>query len=123
MRVAIVGSRNCENLKMRHLLPYLPKECTHILSGGARGVDRLARDLAEYLHIAYTEYRPDYNTFGKGAPLIRNEKIVGNAQLVLAFWDFSSAGTRYTIRHCLKKHIPVRVISIEEACGQNVDVL
>ena len=41
MKVAVVGSRN---LTINNLGDYLPKDTTEIVSGGARGIDRCARE-------------------------------------------------------------------------------
>ena len=43
MRVGIVGSRNVGNLDIEK---FLPEEIGEIVSGGARGVDTLAREYA-----------------------------------------------------------------------------
>lgn len=40
---------------------------------------------------------PDYAKNGKAAPLIRNKLIVKNAEIIIAFWDGKSRGTKFTI--------------------------
>lgn len=109
MKVAVVGSRS---LSVPDLMDYLPQETTEIISGGAQGVDRSARDCAMKNHLKLTEYLPDYRRFGKAAPLRRNITIIENADLVLAFWDGKSPGTRFVIEQCEKRGIPLRVVSI-----------
>lgn len=106
MKVAIVGSRN---LQVEHLEDYLPEDTTEIISGGARGVDRSARDYALAHHIPLVELKPEYERYGRGAPLRRNDAIVDQADLVLAFWDGSSRGTRYVIDRCRRLGVPVKV--------------
>ncbi len=95
MRLAIVGSRNiCTfDLKM-----YLPKGITEIVSGGAKGVDRLAANYAENNGLLLTEILPDYAHYGKAAPLKRNEEIAAYADEAIAFWDGHSRGTAHVIR-------------------------
>ena len=101
MKVAIVGSRTMVVL----LSEYIPEGATEIISGGARGVDTCARMYAETNGIPYREFRPDYLKYGRKAPIIRNNSIIEAADLVLAFWDGRSRGTKYMIDKCqeLKK--------------------
>lgn len=106
MRVAVIGSRG---LQVNDLGKYLPDEVTEIISGGARGVDTSAREYAMEHGLKLTEYLPEYNKYGRGAPLKRNITIIENADLVLAFWDGSSRGTKYVIENCKKRNIPLKI--------------
>ena len=106
MRVAVVGSRG---LTVERLEDYLPIDTTEIVSGGARGIDACARDYALRHGLKLTEYLPEYNRYGRGAPLKRNITIIENADLVLAFWDGISHGTKYVIDNCKQRNIPVEV--------------
>lgn len=106
MKVAIVGSRG---LQVAHLETYLPDGVTEIVSGGAKGVDTCARVYAQSHQIKLTEFLPDYKKFGRSAPLKRNISIIEYADLVLAFWDGTSHGTKFVIDNCKKRGIPVRV--------------
>ena len=106
MRVAVIGSRG---LQVNDLGKYLPDEVTEIISGGARGVDTSAREYATKHGLKLTEYLPEYNKYGRSAPLKRNITIIENADLVLAFWDGSSKGTKYVIENCKKRNIPLKI--------------
>ena len=100
MKVAVVGSRG---LSVSNLGDYLPKETTEIISGGAKGVDTSARLYAQANGIKLTEFLPDYEKYpGKIAPLKRNILIIEAADLVLAFWDGKSRGTKFVIDNCRK---------------------
>ena len=94
MKIAIIGSRN---LTAENLGEYLPPECTEIVSGGAKGIDSCAADYARTNGLILTEFLPDYQKYGRGAPLIRNKQIVDYADLVIAFWDGKSKGTKFTV--------------------------
>lgn len=107
MRVAVIGSRN---LRIDDLGKYLPENTTEIVSGGARGIDSDARKYAEENSIPLTEFLPEYKRFGKGAPLKRNLQIIEYADMVLAFWDGKSHGTKFVIDHCHELDVPVQVI-------------
>jgi hypothetical protein len=111
VKVAIIGSRG---LKVENLERYLPVETTEIVSGGAIGIDTCAREYALAHSIKLTEFLPQYNTYGRSAPLKRNITIIEYSDLVLAFWDGKSRGTRFVIDNCKKRGIPVRVFVPEQ---------
>lgn len=106
MRVAVIGSRS---LEVENLQDYSPEETTAIVSGGARGVDASARAYALAHGIPLLEFLPEYEKYGRGAPLRRNIVILQNADLVLAFWDGRSRGTAFVIRECRRRGLPCRV--------------
>ena len=107
MRVAIVGSRS---LTISNLGNFLPENTTEIISGGARGIDTCAREYALSNGIPLREFLPDYERYGRRAPLVRNFSIVDHADYVLAFWDGKSRGTVHTLRYCIEKNLPHRIV-------------
>ena len=110
MKVAVVGSRS---LKIENLEKYLPPETTEIVSGGARGIDQCARRYAKRNGIKLTEFLPDYDTYGRSAPLRRNIQIIDYSDLVLAFWDGVSPGTGFVVTKCKERHTPCKVYKIK----------
>ena len=106
MKVAVIGSRG---LYVDHLEDYLPEGVTEIVSGGAKGIDTCAKDYALRHGLKLTEFLPEYEKYGRGAPLRRNITIIEYADFVLAFWDGRSRGTKYVIDNCKKRNIPVAV--------------
>ena len=106
MKVAVIGSRG---LNVSNLGDYLPQDTTEIISGGAKGIDSCAREYALAHGIKLTEFLPEYEKYGRAAPLKRNITIIENADLVLAFWDGRSKGTRFVIDNCRKMGVQVRV--------------
>ncbi len=111
MVVAIIGSRNC---KKRIPEAWVPKSTTRIISGGARGTDRMARIFALEHHILIHEILPDYRRYGRRAPLLRNDEIIARADLVIAIWDGSSRGTRYVIDRCKTIGKPLMVYALQD---------
>ena len=69
MKIAIVGSRS---ITVNNLGDYLPENTTEIVSGGAIGVDRSARNYAKTHNIKLKEFLPEYERYGRSAPLKRN---------------------------------------------------
>lgn len=106
MRVAVIGSRG---LTVDDLGKYLPEGTTEIVSGGARGIDTCAREYAVSHGIKLTEFLPEYEKFGRGAPLKRNITIIENSDIILAFWDGSSHGTKFVIDKCREMGVEVGV--------------
>ena len=99
MKVAVIGSRG---LYVSDLERYLPEETEEIVSGGAMGVDTCAAAYAEDNGLKLTVIRPEYDKYGKSAPIKRNIQIVEYADLVVAFWDGQSRGTKFVIDYCEK---------------------
>lgn len=106
MKVAVIGSRN---LNVMELQLYLPKNTTEIVSGGARGIDSCAKNYAINNNIKLTEFLPDYKKYGKSAPLIRNIEIINYTDVILAFWDGKSRGTKYVIENAKKINKQINV--------------
>ena len=110
MKIAIIGSRG---LTVTNLQSFLPTECTEIVSGGAKGIDECAAKFANENGIPLTVFLPEYNRYGRGAPLKRNLQIIEYADEIIAFWDGSSRGTKYVIDQCKRLGKPVAVHIIE----------
>lgn len=106
MKVAVIGSRG---LSVGDLSRYLPENTTEIVSGGAKGVDTSAREYALAHEIKLTEFLPEYTKYGRSAPLKRNITIIKYSDIVLAFWDGKSRGTKFVIDNCRKLGVEVRV--------------
>lgn len=106
MKVAIIGSRN---LKVNNLGEYLPIGVTEIVSGGAKGIDTCAKIYALKNNIKLTEFLPEYEKYGKRAPLIRNLEIIDYADEVITFWDGASHGTKYVIDNCRNRSKKIKI--------------
>ena len=87
----------------------LPKTTTKIITGGANGIDRSAREYARKHHILVEEILPAYDLYGKKAPLVRNDIIIQRSNGVFVFWDGKSRGSAYVIRECKKRNVFCRV--------------
>lgn len=106
MKVAVIGSRSITAYPLEDIIP---ADTTEIISGGARGVDTLARQYALLHDIPFTEIRPDDARYSKGAPLRRNMEIIARADMVIALWDGKSTGTAQVIAECRKTGKPLIV--------------
>ena len=70
---------------MNDLEKYLPEGTDEIVSGGALGVDTCARKYAEKAGIKLTEFLPEYEKYGRRAPILRNIQIIDYSDTVIAF--------------------------------------
>ena len=104
MKILIAGSRNFEEFDLSKCVP---DDAELIISGGAKGVDTLAERYADRRKISKLIMRPSYARYGKGAPLIRNKKMVELADTVIIIWDGKSRGTKFTLDYAksIKKNI------------------
>ena len=106
MKVAIIGSRN---LFFNDFKKYIPENTTEIVSGGAKGIDQCAKRYAINNGIKLTEFLPKYELYGRIAPLKRNIEIINYSDIVIAFWDGKSRGTKFVIDNCKKMNKEIRV--------------
>ncbi len=107
MKVAVIGSRG---LTIDNLEEFIPKNCTEIVSGGAKGIDDCAANYALKTGLKIIEFKPEDSKYRKNAPLIRNRAIVDYSDIVLAFWDEKSRGTKYVIDYCKRTNKSYHVI-------------
>lgn len=105
MKVAVIGSRG---LTVDDLGIYLPADTTEIISGGAKGIDTCARNYAISHNIKLTEFLPEFEKYGRVAPLKRNITIIQNADLVIALWNGTSLGTKFVIDKCGKMGVTIK---------------
>ena len=113
MITAIVGCRELMGYSYADFCTCIPQGISHIISGGATGIDSFARRYAAEHSIAYTEIRPNYGLFPpRQAPIIRNQEIVRRSEQVLAFWDGRSRGTRNVIALCRQLEKPYIIYDI-----------
>lgn len=127
MKVIIAGSRNYKDNKFifSELDKILTQEyfheygedngnilCDEIISGGARGVDTCSKHYAIYNKVKYREFKADWKTHGKSAGPIRNEEMAKEGDMLIAFWDGRSKGTKDMIDRAFKNKLKIYIIGI-----------
>ncbi|MBQ8253942.1 MAG: hypothetical protein IJY94_00370 [Clostridia bacterium] len=98
MKIAIIGSRGITDIDVGKYVT----DSDEIISGGAVGVDACAEEYARANGLKITVFLPEYERYGKGAPIVRNKRIVDHADKVIAFWDGRSRGTLSVIKYAEK---------------------
>ena len=122
MRIAVVGSRTFNDYNYLHerltgLLWDLVESqtgslppCTFsIVSGGARGADSIAEQWAKAWGYEIIVFLADWDKYGKSAGYKRNQQIVDCADVVVAFWDGESKGTKHSIDLAVKQNKQVLI--------------
>ena len=119
MNIAIVGGRdfNDYTLLKESILAYIDahEKPENIVSGGAKGADTLATQFATEMGIPVLIFKPDYQRYGRGATLVRNTQIIENAEVVFAFWDGQSKGTKDSIKKAEKLEKELYIITYKQS--------
>ena len=100
MKLAVVGSRtfNDYELLCKYLNTIHAKEpISYIVSGGAKGADRMGERWAKENGVETIIFIPDWEKHGRKAGFLRNQDIINEADKVIAFWDTISNGTKNSI--------------------------
>ena len=118
MRTIIAGSRRftvgmaviwaVEEAKEKGIVP------TIVLSGTARGIDRLGEAWAEDMGIPVERFPADWKTYGRSAGYRRNQAMANEAEALIAIWDGRSNGTRHMINIATDMGLKVHVKEITQ---------
>jgi len=113
MKVGIVGSREFKNYELFSdaMKQYL-SDISWVVSGGAPGADSLAEKWAKENKKMLTIYPADWLNLGKKAGYVRNTDIVKNSDMIIAFWDGKSKGTKHTIGLAQKMGKECKIINV-----------
>ena len=126
MKLIVAGGRgfNDEPLMRKELNRICKDISVEIVSGMAKGADLLAYNLAKSNNIPVKEFHANwqdmsepcvtghnsYGTYNKLAGHKRNHQMGDYADILIAFWDGKSAGTKEMIEYMTTLNKPVHVI-------------
>lgn len=118
VRVLVAGGRDFQDFRRlsRILDKYLeqPRERLldiTIISGGAKGADKLGELYAKENGLNYEIYEADWDRYGKSAGYIRNEQMARALPTrAFLFWDGLSSGTEHMLNLTRKYKIKTKVI-------------
>jgi hypothetical protein len=111
MKVIIAGSRHLR-LSVAEINVVVDDSgftVTHVVEGGAPGVDRAARRWARAMDIPYTTVEADWAQFGRGAGPRRNRDMAEIGGALIAIPVGESPGTESMIREAKRAGLPVHV--------------
>jgi len=124
MKLIIAGSRNYEesgeyssvifNGLIAGIVQYYG--VTEIISGLAKGPDSMGKAYGIEHGIKVVEFPAEWDLLGKKAGMVRNHQMGDYADILVAFWDGESKGTKDMIDYMskLKKQVIVENYGIED---------
>lgn len=115
MKILICGSREDFDPKLakQYLEEFIKKHAQDLfIHGGARGIDSMANSILESMHLPVRVCLPEYQRYGNRAPLVRDMEMVMDCNMVVAFWNFKSRGTKFTMDYARSHSIPVEIFDI-----------
>lgn len=109
MKTIIAGGRDFDQYNL--LVMYADTlDITEVVCGMARGADLLGHKYGDLHGIPITEFPADWKTHGKAAGYIRNKQMGDYADVLLAFWDGKSKGTKSMIDYMDSLEKPILVV-------------
>ncbi len=122
MRTIIAGSRDCTDMReLKRAMAGCGWIPTAVISGGARGADRLGEAWAERQGIPVERHPADWGQFGRSAGHRRNAEMAACAEALVALWDGKSPGTEGMIGLARKRGLRVHVHRIDaQSEGQEI---
>lgn len=123
MRVIIAGSRDFNDY---HTLRKVCDKILHkqksvqIVSGMARGADKLGEQYANEKNYKVYCMPADWEKEGKRAGYIRNKKMAEFADSLIAFWDGDSRGTKMMIDLAEANGLQVKVYNYGPDGGKTI---
>lgn len=111
MKVIIAGGREFNNYKLLcEVCDGMSYKDLEIVSGVARGADKLGVKYAEERGYKIKEFPANWNKYGRSAGPIRNNEMSLYADALIAFWDGKSKGTGNMIKLAKKRNLKLKVI-------------
>lgn len=119
INLTIVGSRDFINYNFvkNNIIKIINENdytINKIISGGARGVDSLGERFAKEFSIPTEIIKPDWK-LGRAAAVIRNTEIINRSDVVIAFWDGESKGTKDSINKAKRKGKTLYIVNPNES--------
>lgn len=122
MKTIIAGSRTIEDYGVvEAAVEASGFDITEVVSGCARGVDRLGERWAETHQLPIARFPADWKHYGRRAGPIRNNEMVGYAQALIAVWDGTSNGTHHIINAARREGRRVFVYHVKGQTNGNQD--
>ena len=120
MRIVVSGGRDITDKKtVEKVLSGEIAVKDVVITGGCSGVDKIAHDYARRYFADTEVHKADWDKHGKAAGPIRNAKMMEDADLLIAFWDGRSKGTRSAIDEARKLGVETHIHYIKPPKGGN----
>ena len=114
MKLISAGSRTFSDYqRLCQVLASDRQHITKVITGGARGADRLGFRWAVRHHVHSHCFAADWERFGKAAGVCRNHQMAQAGAVLVAFHVHNSPGTAHMIACMRALGKPVVVIRVE----------
>lgn len=120
-RIIVAGSRDIPTNKdyLREYFNRLDalsksKSNIEVVSGTARGGDRVGENWAYARDHKLVKFPADWQYHGLSAGYKRNEEMAEYADALVAIWDRKSKGTKHMINIAKREGLAVRIISTQD---------
>jgi len=115
MKVIITGSSFFTNYdKLNNIMNSINtnKKITQLISTNTKGVNQLGEKWAKANKIKIKTVPADWDKWGKSAGFKRNEMMISQADVVVAFWDGKTPTTQHLINTAKSNKLLLRIINI-----------
>jgi len=112
IKVIIAGGRNFDDFnKLCQVCDEFLKDQNNIeiVSGAYKGADALGETYAAERNHPIKQFPADWRRYGKSAGLKRNAEMANYANMLIAFWDGKSKGTKNMIELARLAGLKVKV--------------
>ena len=112
IKVIIAGSRTFNDYKLLAITcDFMLQNQTQveIVSGGAKGADKLGELYAEENMYDMKRFEPDWSSNGVAAGYMRNKEMAFYADALIVFWDGYSKGSKHMIDIAKSAGLKVKV--------------
>ena len=120
IKVIVAGSRTFTNFSLceKELIRFIKthhrkgimKSDIEIVSGTARGADKLGEKFAIKYGFKVTQFPAEWDKYGKSAGYIRNKQMAEYATHCIVFWDGISKGSQHMIDLAKSRDLVTNVI-------------
>jgi len=115
MKIIIAGGRDFNDYnKLKIVCDHTFRKLTavEIVSGTARGADKLGEKYAKEKGYKIKRFAADWNKHGRSAGYIRNAEMAKYASVLIAFWngDTKHSGTYHMINLAKKGGLKVKIV-------------
>lgn len=109
MKAIIAGSRNITSYSaLLECINSAKLDMTEVVSGNAKGVDRLGERYAKENDIELKIFPADWLLHGKKAGPIRNKRMAEYAHVLILLWDGESKGSKNMLEEAKKKELIIK---------------
>ena len=91
-----------------------------IVSGNARGADKLGERYAKEHNLPVKLFPANWDKYGKQAGYLRNQEMANYSDVLIAFWDEKSKGTKHMIDIAKKQDLTVIVVGYVYKSGYKI---